>query len=79
MENTIFVLEENSPKYKQIYERFKSFIERIDIPPNDPLPSIRQLADSLQVSHNTIRQKRNFFIVPPPIFLFIPFYHDSRR
>jgi GntR family transcriptional regulator/MocR family aminotransferase len=53
MENTIFVLEENSPKYKQIYEQFKSFIERGDIPPNDPLPSIRQLADSLQVSRNT--------------------------
>jgi GntR family transcriptional regulator/MocR family aminotransferase len=53
MKNTIFVLEENSPKYKQIYEQFKSFIERGDIPPNDPLPSIRQLADSLQVSRNT--------------------------
>jgi len=41
MKNTIFVLEENSPKYKQIYEQFKSFIERGDILPNDPLPSIR--------------------------------------
>lgn len=53
MKNTIFVLKEDSPKYKQIYEQFKSFIERGDIHPNDPLPSIRQLADSLQVSRNT--------------------------
>ncbi len=53
MKNTIFVLKEDSPKYKQIYKQFKSFIERGDIYPNDPLPSIRQLADSLQVSRNT--------------------------
>jgi GntR family transcriptional regulator/MocR family aminotransferase len=53
MKNTIFVLKEGSPKYKQIYEQFKSFIERGDILPDDPLPSIRQLADSLQVSRNT--------------------------
>jgi GntR family transcriptional regulator / MocR family aminotransferase len=53
MKNTIFVLKEDSPKYKQIYEHFKLFIERGDICPNDPLRSIRQLADSLQVSRNT--------------------------
>jgi len=53
MKNTIFVLAEDSPKYKQIYDQFKSFIERGDILPDDPLPSIRQLADSLQVSRNT--------------------------
>jgi GntR family transcriptional regulator / MocR family aminotransferase len=53
MKNAIFVLKEDSPKYKQIYEHFKLFIERGDIGPNDPLPSIRQLADSLQVSRNT--------------------------
>ncbi|WP_082731958.1 PLP-dependent aminotransferase family protein [Sporosarcina sp. HYO08] len=53
MKNTIFVLEEGSPKYQQIYEKFKSFIERGDIRPNDRLPSIRQLADSLHVSRNT--------------------------
>lgn len=53
MKNTIFILKEGTPKYKQIYEQFKSFIERGDILPNNPLPSIRQLADSLQVSRNT--------------------------
>jgi GntR family transcriptional regulator / MocR family aminotransferase len=53
LENTIFVLEENSPKYKQIYEQFKSFIERGDIPAGDPLPSVRQLAESLLVIRNT--------------------------
>ncbi|MGG1662495.1 PLP-dependent aminotransferase family protein [Brevibacillus sp. NRS-1366] len=53
MKNTIFAFKDDSPKYKQIYEQFKLFIERGDIPANDPLPSIRQLADSLQVSRNT--------------------------
>lgn len=53
MKDTIFAFKEGSPKYKQIYEQFKLFIERGDIPAGDPLPSIRQLADSLQVSRNT--------------------------
>lgn len=53
MHNTIFAFQEGTPKYKQIYEQFKLFIERGDIPANDPLPSIRQLAESLQVSRNT--------------------------
>ena len=53
MKNTIFVLKNDSPKYKQVYEQFKSFIERGDIPPNNRLPSIRQLAESLHVSRNT--------------------------
>lgn len=53
MKNTIFAFKNDSPKYKQIYEQFKLFIERGDIPAGDLLPSIRQLADSLQVSRNT--------------------------
>ncbi|MDN4495542.1 PLP-dependent aminotransferase family protein [Ureibacillus aquaedulcis] len=53
MQNTIFAFREGLPKYKQIYEQFKILIEKGDIPANDPLPSIRQLADSLQVSRNT--------------------------
>ncbi|MGE7762158.1 PLP-dependent aminotransferase family protein [Peribacillus sp. NPDC097895] len=53
MKNTIFAFKDESPKYKQIYEQFKLFIERGDIPAGDPLPSIRHLADSLQVSRNT--------------------------
>ena len=53
MKNTIFTLKDNAPKYKQIYEKFKSFIEQGDIKANEPLPSIRQLADSLHVSRNT--------------------------
>ncbi|WP_066073674.1 MocR-like pyridoxine biosynthesis transcription factor PdxR [Neobacillus soli] len=53
MKNTIFVFKDDSPKYKQIYEQFKLFIERGDIAADDSLPSIRQLADSLQVSRNT--------------------------
>jgi GntR family transcriptional regulator/MocR family aminotransferase len=53
MKNTIFAFKDDFPKYKQIYEQFKLFIESGDIPAGDPLPSIRQLADSLQVSRNT--------------------------
>lgn len=53
MKNAIFTFKDNSPKYKQIYEKFKSFIEQGDILANERLPSIRQLADSLHVSRNT--------------------------
>ncbi|MEH7125459.1 PLP-dependent aminotransferase family protein [Bacillus sp. JJ1773] len=53
MKNFIFALEDHSSKYKQIYERFKLLIEHGDLPANEQLPSIRQLADSLQVSRNT--------------------------
>ncbi|MED4587096.1 PLP-dependent aminotransferase family protein [Brevibacillus choshinensis] len=53
MKNTIFTFKDNSPKYKQIYEKFKLFIEQGDIKADESLPSIRQLADSLHVSRNT--------------------------
>ena len=53
MKSTIFYFKDNSPKYIQIYEQFKLFIEQGDILANQKLPSIRQLADSLQVSRNT--------------------------
>ncbi|MED2253891.1 PLP-dependent aminotransferase family protein [Brevibacillus parabrevis] len=53
MKNTIFTFQDHSPKYKQIYEKFKAFIEQGDIKAGEPLPSIRQLADSLHVSRNT--------------------------
>ncbi|TCP29058.1 GntR family transcriptional regulator [Scopulibacillus darangshiensis] len=53
MNNTIFTFKDDSPKYKQIYEQFKLFIEQGNILANEQLPSIRQLADSLQVSRNT--------------------------
>ncbi|USG67860.1 PLP-dependent aminotransferase family protein [Brevibacillus ruminantium] len=53
MINTMFTFKDNSPKYEQIYEKFKSFIEHGDILANEKLPSIRQLADSLHVSRNT--------------------------
>ncbi|MCZ0871204.1 PLP-dependent aminotransferase family protein [Peribacillus sp. AS_2] len=53
MNNTIFTFNDNAPKYKQIYEKFKSYIEQGVILANEQLPSIRQLADSLHVSRNT--------------------------
>lgn len=53
MKNIIFTFKDNFPKYKQIYEKFKTYIEQGDILANEQLPSIRQLADSLHVSRNT--------------------------
>jgi len=53
MINAIFAFTDRSPKYKQIYEQFKLWIEHGDIKANEPLPSIRHLAQSLQVSRNT--------------------------
>ena len=53
MKSIIFALDEHSPKYKQVYDRVKLLIEQEDLPENEQLPSIRQLAESLQVSRNT--------------------------
>ncbi|PWW31371.1 GntR family transcriptional regulator/MocR family aminotransferase [Cytobacillus oceanisediminis] len=53
MKNAIFSMKDDSPKYKQIYGQFKNYIEQGVIPADEQLPSIRQLADSLQVSRNT--------------------------
>ncbi|GLY12560.1 PLP-dependent aminotransferase family protein [Pseudobacillus badius] len=53
MKNIIFTFKDGSPKYKQIYEQFKLFIEQGDIRTDEQLPTIRQLAESLQVSRNT--------------------------
>jgi len=53
MKTIIFALNDRLPKYKQIYEKLKSMIEQGDIKANEPLPSIRQLAESLNVSRNT--------------------------
>ena len=44
MKNTIFALDDDSPKYKQIYERFKLFIEHGDLPEmNNYLPYVNWL------------------------------------
>ncbi|MEI3613684.1 MocR-like pyridoxine biosynthesis transcription factor PdxR [Pseudogracilibacillus sp. SO30301A] len=53
MKNYLFVLNKSSPKYKQIYEHFKSLIEQGNVKADEQLPSVRQLAESLQVSRNT--------------------------
>lgn len=53
MKNIIFAFKDDSPKYKQIYEQFKLLIEQGKLVANEQLPSIRELADSLQVSRNT--------------------------
>lgn len=53
MKNIIFAFKDDAPKYKQIYEQFKLLIEQGNIYANEQLPSIRELANSLQVSRNT--------------------------
>lgn len=53
MKNIIFAFQDESPKYKQIYEQFKLLIEQGKLQANEQLPSIRELALSLQVSRNT--------------------------
>ena len=53
MKNMIFAFESDTPKYKQIYEQFKTLIEQGNIQADERLPSIRELADSLRVSRNT--------------------------
>ncbi|MEC2145738.1 GntR family transcriptional regulator, partial [Bacillus spizizenii] len=47
MKNMIFAFHHDSPKYKQVYEQFKSLIEQGHIRANEQLPSIRELAHSL--------------------------------
>ena len=53
LKEIIFAMDENSPKYIQIYQKLKAYMEQGDIQPNEKLPSIRHLADSLQCSRNT--------------------------
>ena len=53
MKNMIFAFRSGTPKYKQIYEQFKTLIEQGNIQADERLPSIRELADSLRVSRNT--------------------------
>ncbi|WP_176585893.1 MocR-like pyridoxine biosynthesis transcription factor PdxR [Priestia megaterium] len=53
MKNIIFAFKDDVPKYKQIYEQFKLLIEQGKLNANEQLPSIRELAHSLQVSRNT--------------------------
>lgn len=53
MKDMIFALHDKCPKYKQIYEKLKTFIEQGDVQANEQLPSIRKLAESLGVSRNT--------------------------
>ncbi|WP_391115928.1 PLP-dependent aminotransferase family protein [Psychrobacillus sp. L3] len=53
MRELMIHLNENSPKYKQIYHSIRSLIENKELQPNTKLPSIRQLAEILYVSRNT--------------------------
>ncbi|GGG15878.1 GntR family transcriptional regulator [Lysinibacillus alkalisoli] len=81
----MFILDENRPKYQQIYEQIKLGIEQKHWQADDALPSIRALAEDLQVSRNTTLQayeqlvaegyiravaKRGYFVEPmEPIFM----------
>jgi len=53
MDDFIFFFTDKEAKYKQIYQQIKTLIEQGHLKTNDTLPSIRRLADTLQVSRNT--------------------------
>jgi len=53
MDDFIFPIRNNEAKYKQIYQQLKTLIEQGILQSNDCLPSIRRLAQTLQVSRNT--------------------------
>jgi len=53
MNDFIFPMSPKEPKYKQIYQQLKILIEQGNLKSNDSLPSIRRLAETLQVSRNT--------------------------
>ena len=53
MNDFIFFFTDKEAKYKQIYQQIKTLIEQGSLKTNDTLPSIRRLADTLQVSRNT--------------------------
>lgn len=53
MKQFIFPLHNETSKYKQIYENIRQLIEKGMVKTDEQLPSIRQLAETLQVSRNT--------------------------
>ncbi|MBG9693546.1 PLP-dependent aminotransferase family protein [Lysinibacillus sp. VIII_CA] len=53
MDDFIFLLTDKEAKYKQIYQQLKTLIMEGTLEKNDTLPSIRKLAETLQVSRNT--------------------------
>ena len=53
MDDFIFLLTEKEAKYKQVYQQIKALIMQGSLQTDDSLPSIRKLADTLQVSRNT--------------------------
>ncbi|XRD26536.1 winged helix-turn-helix domain-containing protein [Lysinibacillus fusiformis] len=53
MDDFIFLLTDKETKYKQIYQQMKTLIMEGTLKKNDSLPSIRKLAETLQVSRNT--------------------------
>ena len=53
MDDLIFLLTEKEAKYKQVYQQIKALIMQGTLQTDDSLPSIRKLAETLQVSRNT--------------------------
>lgn len=42
------------PPYQQIVEQIRAAIEREELPPDSPLPTVRQLAGDLGIAPNTV-------------------------
>ena len=43
-----------TPPYQQVVEQIRAAIERGELPPHAPLPTVRQLANDLGVAPNTV-------------------------
>jgi 2-aminoadipate transaminase len=54
MDNYKFIIDENSPKYLQIYNHIKAMIIKEEMKPNKKLPPIRAIAKLLEVNNTTI-------------------------
>lgn len=56
MNEPYLIVEESSetPPYRQIVEQLASAIERGDVKPGAPLPTVRQLAGDLGIAPNTV-------------------------
>ncbi len=53
-------LESPTPIFNQLIQQIKHAVDQGNIRPEDPLPSIRQLANDLELNHNTVAKAYKF-------------------
>lgn len=74
------------PMYKQVADQIKDAIASGDLPPNDRLPSVRELSEALKVSAITIKrayfdlETEGYIITRPGLASFVaPVKRDAMR